>query len=102
MPRISLIYQLWFGIAPVSDARWKAKGLDEEGSFEEALAIVQAVVDVFDDLRSPEVQGQIRHIFNKVLAEINVFQNACNAVRTLRGEPAPEWSLTKLWQEYNK
>jgi hypothetical protein len=86
----------------MSDARWKARGLDEEGNIGEALAIIQVIIDVFDNLRLPEVQGQLRHIFNKVWVEIDVFQDACNAVRTSRGEPAPEWSLTKLWQEYNK
>ncbi len=102
MLKILLKYQVWFGIAPVSDARWKAKGLDEEAHIEEALAIIQQTIDIFDYLRSPEVQGNIRHIFNKIWADIDVFQDACNAVRRSGGEAAPEWSLSKLWQEYNK
>ncbi|OZJ06593.1 hypothetical protein BZG36_00644 [Bifiguratus adelaidae] len=94
--------KIWLGIAPVSDARWCAKGLDEEANIEEALAILQQVVDVFDYLRKPEIQGQMRNVHNKIWAEIDIFQDACNAVRTTKGEPAPDFSLTKLWQEYVK
>jgi hypothetical protein len=32
--RILLTFQIWFGIAPVSEARWKAKKLDEEDDIE--------------------------------------------------------------------
>jgi hypothetical protein len=90
------------GIAPVSDARWRAKCLDEQDNIEEALAIIQQVVDVFEYLRKPEVQGKLRDIYNKIWAEIDIFQDAINAVYTACGEPVPEWSLSKLWQEYTK
>jgi hypothetical protein len=86
----------------VSDARWRAKGLDAEDNIEEALAIIEQVIDIFKYLASSEIQGGLRHIHNKVWAEIDVFQDACNAVRTTRGEPAPSHNLTKLWQEYTK
>jgi hypothetical protein len=86
----------------VSDARWRAKGLDAEDNIEEALAIIEQVIDTFKYLASPDIQGGLRHIHNKVFVEIDVFQDACNAVRTTRGDPAPSHSLTKLWQEYTK
>jgi hypothetical protein len=76
--------------------------LNEESNIEEALATIQVVIDVFDYLRKPAVQGQLRHVYNKIWAEFNVFQDACKALHTQRGEPVPDWSLTKLWEEYNK
>jgi hypothetical protein len=40
--RTLLRFQIWFGIAPVSEARWKAKKLDEEEKYiEEAMATIQ-------------------------------------------------------------
>lgn len=84
----------------MSEARWKAKGLDDEENIEEALAILQSVVDVFDHLRQPGIQGKLRDVFNKVYAELDVFQDASNALRATRGEILPGWSISKLWQEY--
>jgi hypothetical protein len=78
-----LTIQVWFGAAPVSDARWRAKGLDAEDNIEEALAIIEQVIDIFKYLASPDIQGGLRHIHNKVWAEIDVFQDACNAVCTI-------------------
>ncbi|KAK0122479.1 hypothetical protein ONS95_010710 [Cadophora gregata] len=94
--------KVWLGIVPVTDARWRAKGLDATDNIEEALAIINQVVDVFKHLAKPEVQGDLRNINIKLWAEIDVFQDACNAVRTTKGEPAPEWSLTKLWETFNE
>ena len=86
----------------MTDARWKAKGLDATDNIEESLAIITQVIDVWKHLAKPEVQGDLRNINNKLWAEIDVFQDACKAVRTTKGEPAPEWSLTKLWEAFNE
>ncbi|KAL5326249.1 hypothetical protein ACEPPN_007387 [Leptodophora sp. 'Broadleaf-Isolate-01'] len=94
--------KVWLGIVPVTDARWRAKGLDATDNIEEALAIIAQVVDVFKHLAKPEVQGDLRNINNKLWAEIDVFQDACNAVRTTKGEQAPAWNLTKLWEAFNE
>ncbi|KAH7370910.1 hypothetical protein BKA65DRAFT_590159 [Rhexocercosporidium sp. MPI-PUGE-AT-0058] len=94
--------KVWHGIVPVTDARWKAKGLDAIDNIEEALAIISQVVDVFKHLAKPEVQGDLRNINNRLWAEIDVFQDACNAVRTTKGERAPVWNLTKLWEAFNE
>ncbi|KAG4420478.1 hypothetical protein IFR04_006398 [Cadophora malorum] len=94
--------KVWLGIVPVTDARWKAKGLDATDNIEEALAIITQVIDVWKHLAKPEVQGDLRNINNKLWAEIDVFQDACKAVRTTKGEPVPEWSLTKLWEAFNE
>ena len=76
--------------------------LVQPGRAEEALAIITQVIDVWKHLAKPEVQGDLRNINNKLWAEIDVFQDACKAVRTTKGEPAPEWSLTKLWEAFNE
>jgi hypothetical protein len=94
--------QIWFGIAPICEARWNALRLNDRGNIEEALANIQLVIDIFDYLRTPEIQGKLRHIYNKMWAEIDVFQDACNAVRERRGEAIPAWNLTRLWEEYNR
>jgi hypothetical protein len=76
--------------------------LDDPQNIEEALATLQLVIDIFDYLRTPEIQGKLRHVYNKIWTELDVFQDACNAVRTTGGEAAPTWNLTRLWEEYNK
>ncbi|TVY43403.1 hypothetical protein LOCC1_G004573 [Lachnellula occidentalis] len=92
--------KIWFGVAPVSDALWKSRGLDDEANIEEALAVLRSVIDVFDYWRKPEVQGQLRDVFNKVFLELDVYKDATNALRIERGEAVPDWSISRLWQEY--
>ncbi|TVY24854.1 hypothetical protein LHYA1_G007228 [Lachnellula hyalina] len=92
--------KIWFGVAPVSDALWKFRGLDDEANIEEALAILRSVVDVFDYWRQPEVQGKLRDVFNKVLLELDIFNDAIHALRAERGEAVPDWSISRLWEEY--
>ncbi|CZT11376.1 uncharacterized protein RAG0_15549 [Rhynchosporium agropyri] len=94
--------RVWLGLVPITDARWKAKDLDATENIEEALAIIQQVVDVFKHLAKPAIQGDLRNINNKLWAEIDVFQDACNAVRTTKGEPIPDWNLTKMWEAFHK
>ncbi len=86
----------------MSEAQWKAKNLDAQDNFEEALAIIEQVIEVFKYLALPEIQGDLRDINNRLWVEIDTFQDACNAVRTTRGEPAPDFNITKLWMEYIK
>ncbi|KAG0648009.1 hypothetical protein D0Z07_5962 [Hyphodiscus hymeniophilus] len=94
--------RLWFGMPPISDARWAAKSLDAEENVEEALAIIQQTVNVFKHQLKPDVQGEMRATHNKVWVEFDVFQDAIVAVRSQNGEPAPEFNIAKLWQEYIK
>lgn len=91
---------IWNGLPPVSDARWRAKELDERENIEEAMAIIRQVIDVFRYLRKPEIQGQLRSTHNKIWLEIDIFQDACNSLRTTKGEPKPDFSMTLLWQEF--
>ncbi|KAE8447341.1 hypothetical protein EG329_010899 [Mollisiaceae sp. DMI_Dod_QoI] len=92
--------KIWFGMAPMTEARWKSKGLDEQDNIEEALAIIEQVVDVWKHLCTPKIQGDIRYMHNKIWTEIDVFQDAITARASSRGEPAPEYNFTQLWHEY--
>lgn len=83
----------------MTEAQWKSKKLDEQDNIEEALAIIEQVVDVWKHLCSPKIQGDIRYVHNKLWAEIDVFQDAINARAAARGEEA-EFNLTALWHEY--
>ncbi|CZR53600.1 uncharacterized protein PAC_03480 [Phialocephala subalpina] len=93
--------KIWFGMAPMTEAQWKAKGLDEEKNIEEALAIIEQVIDVWKHLCTPKVQGDIRYVHNKLWAEIDVFQDAITALTSSRGEPIA-YNFTQLWHEYIK
>ena len=84
----------------MSEAQWKARGLDEEANIEEAIAVLRSVVDVFEYFRQPDTQGQLRNTHNKVYVEMDVFQDASNALRSTKGELVPGWKLSNLWQEY--
>ncbi len=86
----------------MTEARWKSKGLDEQDNIEEALAIIEQVVDVWKHLCTPKIQGDIRYMHNKIWTEIDVFQDAITARASSRGEPAPEYNFTQLWHEYIK
>ncbi|RDL33942.1 uncharacterized protein BP5553_08310 [Venustampulla echinocandica] len=92
--------KIWFGLPPLSEAHWATRRLDDESNIEETLAILQSVVDVFDHLRQPQIQGELRDKHNKIFVEMDTFQDACNALRSSRGEPVPSWSLGKLWLQY--
>ncbi|RFU28834.1 hypothetical protein B7463_g7506, partial [Scytalidium lignicola] len=94
--------RIWFGLAPVPDARWRAKGLDKMDNIEEAIAIIQLVVDVFKHWTKPEVHGNLRTTHNKVWTEYDVFQDAIVGLKQQQGEPAPDFNIAKLWQEYVK
>lgn len=88
-------------MAPISDSLWQAKGLDDEANVEEALALMRLVVNIFTYWRKPEIQGHLRDVFNRVYLELDIFNDAMNALRASRGEPVPDWSISRLWQEYN-
>ncbi|KAH8807665.1 hypothetical protein F5884DRAFT_789800 [Xylogone sp. PMI_703] len=94
--------RIWFGMAPIPEARWRAKGLDDMENIEEAMAIIELVIDVFKHWMKPEVHGNIRTTHNKIWTEFDVFHDAIVGLRTQLGEPAPDFNIAKLWQEYVK
>lgn len=85
---------------PMSDAQWKAKGLDERDNIEEAMATIKQVIEVFKYLRSPEIQGRMSTTHNRTWVEIDFFQDALNALYQSRGQARPAHSLTLLWEEF--
>ena len=87
---------------PMPDALWASKELDKRENIEEAMAIIQQAVDVFKYQLKPEINGEMRTTYNKVWTEIDVFQDAIVALRSSNGEPAPEFNIAKLWQEYSE
>lgn len=87
-------------MAPMTDAQWQAKGLDKSENIQEAMAIIGQAIDVFRYLRKPKIQGQMRSTHNKIWTEIDVFQDACVGLRTSRGEPRPNFSITNLWDQF--
>ena len=90
----------WHGLAPISDARWRAKGLDAEANIEEAIAVIREVVDLWAYINSPPIQGQLRNSFNKIYVELGIFQDACDAARAARGEARTTHNIALLWREY--
>ena len=66
----------------------------------EVITVIRQVVDVFEHLREPDVQGRLRDGYNRIWAVGDIFQDAVNAMHDEKGEMRPEWNLSKLWQEY--
>lgn len=84
----------------MTELDWRERGLDERSNIEEAIGIIRLVVDVFEYLREPDVQGALREGYNRIWGEWDIFQDAVNAMQDEKGEKRLEWSLSKLWQEY--
>jgi hypothetical protein len=82
------------------EARWKSKELDKEENIEEALAIIEQVVDVFKYLSKPSIQGEIREKHNKIYTELDVFQDACTGLWQTRGSEPPPVHLTRLYGDF--
>jgi hypothetical protein len=74
--------------------------LDNPANIEEAIETIMEVVGVFDYLKEPEAQGKIRSTHNKLWTEIDIFSDAVRALYESRGEPAPAFNLTRLWEEF--
>jgi hypothetical protein len=84
----------------VSDAQWRAKGLNKQDNIEEALSLIRQVVDVFQSFAETDTQGELRNTWNKIFLEIDIFQDACNAVRKARSKALPAHNLSTLCREY--
>lgn len=84
----------------MANARWTSKELDKEENIEEALAIIEQIVDIFKYFCKPDIQGGIREKHNKIYTEIDVFQDACNALWQTRGSDPPPFHLTRLYEDF--
>lgn len=90
--------RLWEGMVPMSDNRWRQKGLDKPVNFDEACQHLSAVVDAFSYLNMEEIQTALRKVFNNIASELKTFEDALNALRETRSESLV--SVTALWEEY--
>lgn len=87
---------------PISDEKWRAKGLDERANIEEAMALIQLIIDIFTYWKQSKVQGNMRSTHNKIWTEIDVFRDALNALAASCGEAAPNFNITKLWERIHR
>jgi hypothetical protein len=73
--------RLWAGIIPLSEQRWKEKGLDQPDNFDTAAQYLSAVVAVFEYLNRPKVQENIRDTLNLISQHWGEFETIVNAER---------------------
>lgn len=94
----SLKSRLWSGITPLSDQRWKEKGLHLPENFDQACQNLGAVVSVFEYLNVPEVQKNLRDTFNLIYDTWSDLDVVINQRRAETGaEPV---SVADLWTLY--
>lgn len=75
-------------------------GLSKLDNVEVALSQIQLIVDVFDYLHTPRVQGRLRDIYNHIWFEFDILQDVLDAVEVSNGRSKPIYNLPALWQEY--
>ncbi|KNG89476.1 hypothetical protein ANOM_002278 [Aspergillus nomiae NRRL 13137] len=88
----------WEGIIPLSEQRWREKGLDHFANFQVACQYLSSVLAVFEYLNKPRVAQNLRDTFNLIYAH----WEECDAVlngqhRRLEQEPV---SVAKRWTEF--
>lgn len=82
----------------MSETRWKSRGLDDEENFNDAIKHIQLVIGVFEYLHVPQIQGNMREVFNLVFKELESFQAAVNTLRAEKGESMI--NITGQWEEF--
>ncbi|KAL3446950.1 hypothetical protein BJX65DRAFT_107177 [Aspergillus insuetus] len=86
----------WAGMVPLTEQRWKEKGLDKPENFDIATQYLTAVIAAFEYLNRPEIMKTTRDTFNLISAhwgELDAMIHAQDASR--RGV-----STRKLWTEF--
>lgn len=94
----SLKARLWEGIVPLSEQRWREKGLHLPDNFDYAIQHLTAVLMVFEHLNHPRKRIALRDAFNSIhgmWAELDV---ELNGQRAGRGEYPI--SIAGLWTLY--
>ncbi|KAL4986534.1 hypothetical protein BDW68DRAFT_188748 [Aspergillus falconensis] len=89
--------RLWAGMIPLSEQRWKEKGLDQPDNFDTAAQYLSAVVAAFQYLNRPKVQDNMRDTFNLISQHWGEFETMANAERE---EGQPRLNMRQLWTEY--
>ncbi|KAL3460884.1 hypothetical protein BJX64DRAFT_174006 [Aspergillus heterothallicus] len=86
------------GMIPLSERRWRDKGLDREENFDLATQHLSAVIAAFEYLNEPRVMKNLRDTFNLIAAHWGEFELI---IRAKRGDGARgRLSLRNLWTEY--
>ncbi|KAL4882721.1 hypothetical protein BJY04DRAFT_186751 [Aspergillus karnatakaensis] len=87
--------RLFSGIVPLSEQRWKEKGLDQSKNFDVAAQYLSAVVATFEYLNQPRVAQNMRETFNLISEILGEVQTVVNGFRRGRGETLID--LRALW-----
>lgn len=84
----------------ISDAWWLTKKLDDQGNVHEAMAYINLAISVFDYLKKPKIQANMRDTHNLVHEEISLFQDAINGLRREMDETPLQ--ITALCEEFTR
>lgn len=90
--------RLWEGIAPLSEQRWREKGLHLDENFDYAIQHITAVLAAFQYLNAPETRVKIRDTFNLIHAHWTDLDVELNQQRAQREEESI--SVAGLWTTY--
>lgn len=90
--------RLWEGIVPISDERWREKGLDRPENLTGALRHLSAVLAVFAYLNENTVRGYLRDTYNLIYDHWESLDTVLNEQRAKAGKGAI--SVANLWAVY--
>jgi hypothetical protein len=94
----SLKSRLWAGIIPLSEQRWKEKGLDKTDNFDVAVQHLSAVCAAFEYLNQPKVMQNMRDTFNMIWEHWRELEVMVNRQRAEKQQPSV--SVTSLWTAF--
>ncbi|KAL4862523.1 hypothetical protein BDV12DRAFT_178725 [Aspergillus spectabilis] len=86
----------WAGIVPLSEQRWKEKGLDKPENFDLATQHLSSVIAAFEYLNTPKVMENMRDTFNLISAHWGELDSMIHAQDASRCDV----STRKLWTEF--
>ncbi|KAK3319746.1 hypothetical protein B0T19DRAFT_432966 [Cercophora scortea] len=90
--------RLWEAVMPVSERRWRDKGLDKPENFSVACQLLSLAVEVFEYLNLRRTKMALRDTFNLIYDDLATFEAAMNALLATEGEEPV--SVTALWVEF--
>ena len=91
--------RLWEGITPMSDQRWREKGLDHPENLNDAIQHLSAVIAVFAYLNDESVRKNLRDTYNLIYDHWESMDAVINERRAKVGKLGPV-SLANLWAVY--
>ncbi|KAL2839647.1 hypothetical protein BJY01DRAFT_27341 [Aspergillus pseudoustus] len=86
----------WAGIIPLSEQRWREKGLDRDENFDLATQYLSAVIAAFEYLNEPRVMKNMRDTFNLISEHWGQFERMIHA----RRESGHGVRMRKLWTAF--